>query len=78
MENELLKILNKYQSKLKPLHNEGGIDPMDFHKIVDEFVHKSNINNRKLLIDFMDDYRDTDGMGKRDSEAVDSYLKRIC
>jgi len=30
---------------------------------------------KQFLTDFMEHYRDNDGMGKRDSEAIDCFLK---
>ena len=55
-EIEIIGILNKYQDKNKPLHDEGVIDPMDFHKVakdVVDFLCKQELNDkRELLINF--------------------------
>ena len=36
MTDKIIQILNKYQSKAQPLHDDGVVDPMDFHKIAAE------------------------------------------
>lgn len=36
--NEVISILNKYQDRNMPLHDEGCIDPMDFYKVADDIM----------------------------------------
>jgi hypothetical protein len=40
----ILEILNKYQEKTMPLHDEGVIDPMNFHKIVNDLSKIFDLN----------------------------------
>lgn len=35
IQNEIIKILGKYTTKIQ-LHDEGALDPMDFHKVAPE------------------------------------------
>ncbi len=48
IENKVIQILNKYQSKVEPLHDEGVIDPMDFHKIAKEIASQFTIIDEKF------------------------------
>ena len=35
---KIIEILNTYQSIIPPLHDEGMVDPMDFHKVADAIM----------------------------------------
>lgn len=56
-ETEIISILNKYQSKSKPLHDEGVLDPMDFYKVakdVAKLFSISDVRQRSIVVISLD------------------------
>ena len=49
-------------------------DKLIYQLVLQEYTEIYDEVNRELLTDFMEHYRDNDGMCKRDGEAINDFL----